>query len=150
MLGIKSKLSIVFHPQTNEQTERVNQELEQYYLYTTPLLDSWQQFSPPEIYNHTHNSRSKHSARAKTKVVLLLLLSTLFHSGVILLHSRSLCSHSACPWHVIRYETLDPPCITQLFSNAKLCLRASMILPLWLSHLSCSLFVLTQLWVEAT
>jgi len=30
MLGIKSKLSIVFHPQTNEQTERVNQELEQY------------------------------------------------------------------------------------------------------------------------
>jgi len=30
MLGIKSKLSMVFHPQTNEQTERVNQELEQY------------------------------------------------------------------------------------------------------------------------
>jgi len=30
MLGIKSKLSIVFHPQTNGQTERVNQELEQY------------------------------------------------------------------------------------------------------------------------
>ena len=30
MLGIKSKLSIVFYPQTNEQTERVNQELEQY------------------------------------------------------------------------------------------------------------------------
>jgi len=30
MLGIKSKLSIVFYPQTNKQTERVNQELEQY------------------------------------------------------------------------------------------------------------------------
>jgi len=30
MLGIKSKLSTVFHPQTNEQTERVNQELEHY------------------------------------------------------------------------------------------------------------------------
>jgi len=30
MLGIKSKLSTVFHPQTDRQTKRVNQELEQY------------------------------------------------------------------------------------------------------------------------
>ena len=30
MLGIESKLSTVFHPQTDEQTERVNQKLEQY------------------------------------------------------------------------------------------------------------------------
>jgi len=30
MLGIESKLSMVFHPQTDGQTERVNQELEQY------------------------------------------------------------------------------------------------------------------------
>ena len=30
MLGIKTKLSTVFHPQTNRQTERMNQELEQY------------------------------------------------------------------------------------------------------------------------
>ena len=30
MLGIESKLSMAFHPQTNEQTERMNQELEQY------------------------------------------------------------------------------------------------------------------------
>ena len=30
ILGIESKLSMVFHPQTNRQTERVNQELEQY------------------------------------------------------------------------------------------------------------------------
>jgi len=30
MLGIKSKLLIVFYPQTNGQTEKVNQELKQY------------------------------------------------------------------------------------------------------------------------
>ena len=30
MLGINTKLSTTFHPQTDEQTERMNQELEQY------------------------------------------------------------------------------------------------------------------------
>jgi len=30
MLGIRTKLSTVFHPQTDEQTECMNQELEQY------------------------------------------------------------------------------------------------------------------------
>jgi len=30
MLGIETKLSIAFHPQTDGHTERMNQELEQY------------------------------------------------------------------------------------------------------------------------
>jgi len=30
MLGIESKMLMAFHPQTDGQTERVNQELEQY------------------------------------------------------------------------------------------------------------------------
>jgi len=30
MLGIKTKLSMAFHPQTGGQTERMNQKIEQY------------------------------------------------------------------------------------------------------------------------
>jgi len=49
--------------------------------------------------------------------------------------------HSSTLDYVIRHETLNPSCITWLPSNAKLCFRALIMLPLWLSHLSSSLFV---------
>ena len=42
MLGIKSKLSMAFHPQTDGQTERVNQELEQYLrIFTNHRQEQW-------------------------------------------------------------------------------------------------------------
>ena len=33
MLGIRTKLSTAFHSQTDRQTERINQELEQYFRF---------------------------------------------------------------------------------------------------------------------
>jgi len=39
MLGIETKLSTTYHPQTNRQTERTNQELEQYLKGYTLIID---------------------------------------------------------------------------------------------------------------
>jgi len=42
ILGIKSKLSMVFYPQTDGQTERVNQEIEQYLrMFIDHRQDQW-------------------------------------------------------------------------------------------------------------
>jgi len=42
LLGIQTKLSTAFHPQTDGQTERVNQEVEQYLrLFISHRQDDW-------------------------------------------------------------------------------------------------------------
>ena len=42
MLGIETKLSMTYHPQTDRQTERTNQELEQYLrIYVNHRQNNW-------------------------------------------------------------------------------------------------------------
>jgi len=60
MLGIKSKMSTAFHPQTDEQTKRVNQELE---LYLRMFIDhrqkqwlDWLGTAEFEYNNKAHSS----------------------------------------------------------------------------------------------
>jgi len=60
MLGIKSKLSMVFHPQTDEQTKRINQELEQYLRmfidYRQEQWPEWLETAEFAYNNKTHSS----------------------------------------------------------------------------------------------
>jgi len=59
-LGIKSKLLIVFHSQTNGQTERVNQELEQYLrMFIDHRQEQWPEWLGTAEFaynNKTHSS----------------------------------------------------------------------------------------------
>ena len=42
MLGIETKLSMAYHPETDEQIERINQELEQYLrMYINQRQNNW-------------------------------------------------------------------------------------------------------------
>jgi len=62
MLGIKSKLSTAFHPQTNRQTERVNQELEQYLrMFIDHRQEQWPEWlgTTEFAYNNKAHSSTK-------------------------------------------------------------------------------------------
>ena len=64
MLGIKSKLSTVFHPQTDGQTERVNQELEQYLrMFIDHRQEQWPEWlgTAEFAYNNKAHSSTKTS-----------------------------------------------------------------------------------------
>jgi hypothetical protein len=60
LLGIKLALSTAYHPQTDGQTERLNQELEQYLrLFVNERQDNWDDllpFAEFEYNNHVHSS----------------------------------------------------------------------------------------------
>jgi len=62
MLGIKSKLSTAFHPQTDGQTERVNQELEQYLrMFIDHRQEQWLEWlgTAEFVYNNKAHSNTK-------------------------------------------------------------------------------------------
>jgi len=62
MLEIKSKLSMVFHPQTDRQTERVNQKLEQYLrMFINHRQEQWPEWlgTAEFAYNNKAHSSMK-------------------------------------------------------------------------------------------
>src|SRR6266704_5376106 len=60
LLGIETATSTAYHPQTDRQTERVNQELEQYLrIFVRERQDDWHALLPLAKFsynNHIHSS----------------------------------------------------------------------------------------------
>lgn len=58
-LGIKLNLSTAYHPQTDGQTERVNQVLEQYLrVFTSYHQDDWDRLLPQASFHYNNSSHS--------------------------------------------------------------------------------------------
>jgi hypothetical protein len=56
LLGIKLAMSTGYHPQTDGQTEHVNQELEGYlYMFTSQRQDDWDNLLPLGEFSHNNN-----------------------------------------------------------------------------------------------
>ena len=70
LLGIQQKLSTAYHPQTDGQTERVNQELEIYLrIFTANQQDQWANWL--HLAEFTHNNRP-HSSKGTSPFFILM------------------------------------------------------------------------------
>ena len=59
LLGIKLASSIAWHPQTNGQTEHINQELDQYlWLFVNKQQDNWYDLLPMAEFQHNNHVHS--------------------------------------------------------------------------------------------
>ena len=60
LLGVKLAATTAYHPQGDRQTERVNQELEQYLqLFVNEMQDDWDELLPLAEFqynNHVHSA----------------------------------------------------------------------------------------------
>ena len=69
-LGVTSSMSTAFHPQTDGQTERTNQEIEAYLrIYCSNHPETWTEHLP--LMEFSHNNQV-HSVTKQTPFVLLL------------------------------------------------------------------------------